>query len=70
MTDAEKTERRAARLERDLKHAIDMERKAGTRVRRAATVLQRWQSTRRRIESRIGAVDVQRIVNRLTQTGE
>ncbi len=54
------------RLERDLLHAIAMERKAGTRVRRAATLLRKWQATRRRIERRIGEGEVRRIINRLT----
>lgn len=46
-----------------LLHAIEMERRAGTRVRRAATLLHKWQQTRKRIERRIGEEEVQRIVN-------
>lgn len=56
-------------LEKELLHAIVMERKAGTRVKRAATTLHKWQSTRRLIEKRIGTEEVRRIVNRLTTTG-
>jgi hypothetical protein len=43
-----------------------MEKRAGTKVKRAATVLQRWQKTRRSIERRIGSEEVRRIVNRLS----
>lgn len=59
-------EQAAERLETDLLHAIDMERRAGTRVKRAATTLHKWQTTRRRIERRIGEQEVRRIVNRLS----
>lgn len=47
------------RLTAKLLHSIEMERKAATRVKRAATVLH---STRRRVEKRIGEAEVQRIV--------
>lgn len=57
------------RLETDLLHAIDMERKAATRVKRAATLLRKWNNARRRIEKRIGEAEVRRIVNRLTMKG-
>lgn len=60
----------AARLETKLRHAIVMEKKAATRVRRAATLLQKWQSTRRRVERRIGDAEVRRIINRLTTVKE
>lgn len=50
------------RLARQLLHAIDMERRAGTRVRRAATLLRKWQNARKRIERRIGETEVQRII--------
>lgn len=60
----------ALRQETKLLHAIEMERKAGTRVRRAATLLRKWQATRRRIERRIGQAEVRRITNRLTMSGE
>lgn len=44
-------------------HAIEMERRSATRVKRAATIMQKWQRTRRRIERRIGQTEVDRIVN-------
>ena len=53
-------------LERELLHAIDMERRAATRVKRAATLLKKWNAARRRIEKRIGEAEVRRIVNRLS----
>lgn len=59
-------ERAAAKLERDLTHAIAMEAKATTRVKRATTLLQKWQQARKRIERRIGEAEVRRITNRLT----
>lgn len=52
-----------SKLERALIHAMEMERRAGTRVRRAATLLQKWQRTRKRLAKRIGEAEVQRIVN-------
>jgi hypothetical protein len=58
----------AGKLEVQLLHAITMERKATTRVKRAATLLQKWQRARRRIERRIGEAEVRRIVNRLRLT--
>lgn len=54
-------------LERALLHAMTMERKAATRVKRASTLLLKWQRNRRRIERRIGDSEVRRIINRLTQ---
>jgi hypothetical protein len=59
---------KAAKLERELTHARDMERKAATRVKRASTLLIGWQNKRMSIERRIGAQEVQNIINRLTQT--
>ncbi len=50
-------------LDAALLHAIGMERRAATRVKRAATVLHKWQARRRRIERRIGEAEVQRILN-------
>lgn len=61
--------RRAEKLERELVHARDMERRAATRVKRASTLLVGWMNKRMAIEQRIGAVEVQNIINRLTQTG-
>lgn len=58
-----------ADLEKQLTHAIAMEKRAGTRVKRAATVLRKWQNARRRIERRIGEAEVRRIVNRLVMGG-
>jgi hypothetical protein len=57
--------RLAEKLEQSLIHSMSMERRAATRVKRAATLLQKWQRTRRRIERRIGEAEVRRIVNRL-----
>ena len=54
------------KLQQSLLHAIAMERKAATRVKRASTLLHKWQAARRRIEKRIGQAEVQRIVNRLS----
>lgn len=61
MDEQAKTER----LERQLLHSMAMERKAASRVKRAATVLHKWQNTRRRIEKRIGESEVRRITTRL-----
>lgn len=54
-------------IESRLIHAIAMEKKAASRVRRAATLLQKWQRARRRYETRLGDNEVRRIVNRLTR---
>lgn len=62
MSDAD----RSAKLERALVHAIDMEKKALSRVKRAATIAQKWNRTRKRIEKKIGAQHLQTIVNRLS----
>lgn len=53
------------RLEKALKHARTMERKAGTRCKRAATLLKKWQRKRQQIERRMAVDHVQRIVNKL-----
>jgi hypothetical protein len=45
-----------------LLHAIDRQRRAQARVTRAATLLHKWTLTRKRIERRIGAAEVDRIV--------
>jgi|SRR6185295_8419204 len=66
LSEADKAQRKAERLEADLLKAIAHERRAGTRVKRAATLLRKWQATRRRIEKRIGEAEVRRIVNRLS----
>jgi len=50
-------------LEEKLRHAIAMEKRATTRVARAATLLKKWQRTRQRITRQIGEAEVQRIVN-------
>lgn len=65
MTEVEKQARKAERLEADLVRAIRMEQRAGTRVKRAATILKRWQATRKRIERRMGEQAVRQITNRL-----
>lgn len=62
----QKTERRNARLKSELERAIANERRAGARVKRAATLLRKWQAKRRSIEKRIGQEEVRRIVNRLS----
>lgn len=62
MTDAD----RAAKLERALVHAIEMEKRSLTRVKRAATIAQKWQRARKRIEKKIGADHLRTIVNRLS----
>lgn len=53
-------------LEGQLRRAIAGERRASTRVQRATTALRKWAAFRRRVESRIGAAEVRRIVNRLS----
>lgn len=55
-----------AKLARQLEHAIVMERRAHSRVKRAATLLRKWANTRKRVEKRIGQAEVQRIVTRLS----
>lgn len=62
MTDAD----RAAKLERALVHAINMEKRSLTRVKRAATIAQKWNRARKRIEKKIGAAHLQNIINRLS----
>ncbi len=52
------------RLTVKLLHAIDMEKRAATRIKRASTLLDKWTRARRRIEKAIGAENVQRIIDR------
>ncbi len=47
-----------------LLHSIEMERKAATRVKRASTLLHKWQAKRRRVEKKIGQQEVQAIIAR------
>lgn len=54
------------KLAASLVHAIDMERRATSRVARAATLLKKWKRVRTRIERKIGNAEVARIVNRLS----
>lgn len=54
-----------ARLETKLLAVIALEKKAGTRVKRAATLLQRYQKARRRLEAQIGRAEITRITARL-----
>lgn len=56
----------AEKLEQKLLHVIDMEKRAASRVRRAATLLHKWTRARRRVERAIGDTEVRRIVNRLS----
>jgi hypothetical protein len=55
-----------ARLEAQLIKTIALERKAATRVKRAVTLHQKHTKARRRLEARIGAAEVQRIIARLS----
>lgn len=55
----------AEKLEKQLRHACAMEKRAATRVKRAATVLHKWRKARGRIERRIGEAEVRRITNRM-----
>lgn len=59
---------RIVKLGAQLEHARKMEARAGTRVKRASTLLLKWQRKRARIEQAIGKAEVTRIVNRLTLT--
>jgi hypothetical protein len=59
MTDNERNER----LKRKLLHAIAMQKRSTSRVKRATTILQKWSAMRRRIERAIGQAEVQRIVD-------
>lgn len=58
----------AEKLERQLLHAIELERRAASRVKRAANLLHKWSNARKRIERRIGEAEVRRIINRLSVT--
>lgn len=57
---------KAAKLERKLLHAIKLEKRAQSRVKRTTTTLHKWASARRRYEKQIGEQEVRRIVNRLS----
>lgn len=59
-------EQKLTRLEDKLLKTIELERRAATRVKRATTLLHKYQQQRRRIEKRIGAEEVRRITARLT----
>lgn len=59
-------EQRQAKLATELQHAIAMEAKAATRVKRAASLLHKWSAARRRIERRLGEQAVRHVTNRLT----
>ena len=58
------------KLEAKLRHVISMEKRASARVRRATTIMHKWQQARRRMEKRIGDAEVRRIINRLTTGAE
>jgi hypothetical protein len=58
------------KLSKQLLHARAMEIKAARRVARASTILISWQRKRERLEHRIGAAEVRKIVDRLTQAGK
>lgn len=53
----------ADKIARQLQHAIDMQKRAATRAKRAATALHKWTAIRSRIERKIGQSEVDRIVN-------
>jgi len=53
-------------LESKLCRARQMERRALTRLKLAVTLLERWQGERVKLEQRIGAAEVQRIINHET----
>lgn len=59
-------EKHRAKLEAQLIKTIALERKAATRVKRAVTLHTKYTKARRRLEARIGAAEVQRIIARLT----